>query len=96
MRLPRIYAPLSLSHLLTFSLSHFLLHHSNTSDGRRWSVVGCANAVIPATSGRPESDGAGRFTTDLAAASLRPVALAQAFFLWYDFLCHRDWLGLGR
>jgi hypothetical protein len=30
---------------------------------RRWSVVGCANAVIPATSGRPESDGAGRFTT---------------------------------
>jgi hypothetical protein len=30
---------------------------------RRWSVVGRANAVIPATSGRPESDGAGRFTT---------------------------------
>jgi hypothetical protein len=30
---------------------------------RRWSVVGCANAVILATSGRPESDGAERFTT---------------------------------
>jgi hypothetical protein len=30
---------------------------------RRSSLVGCANAVIPATSGRPESDGAGRFTT---------------------------------
>jgi hypothetical protein len=63
MQLPRIDAHLSPSHFLTFSLSHFLLHHSDTSDGRRWSVVCRANAVIPATSGRPESDGAGRFTT---------------------------------
>jgi hypothetical protein len=60
MQLPRIDAHLSPSHFLTFSLSHFLLHHSNTSDGRRWSVVCRANAVIPAC---PESDGAERFTT---------------------------------
>jgi hypothetical protein len=40
MQLPRIDAHLSPSHFLTFSLSHFLLHHSYTSDGRRSSVVG--------------------------------------------------------
>jgi hypothetical protein len=40
MQLPRIDAHLSPSHFLTFSLSHFLLHHSNTSDGRRPSLVG--------------------------------------------------------
>jgi hypothetical protein len=90
MQLPRIDAHLSPSHFLTFSLSHFLLHHSDTSDGRRSSLVEkrktvTTNAqrhqerrghaifrrggplrppgVIPATNGRPESDGAGRFTT---------------------------------
>jgi hypothetical protein len=51
MQLPRIDAHLSPSHFLTFSLSHFLLHHSDTSDGRRWSVVCRVNGVIPATSG---------------------------------------------
>jgi hypothetical protein len=40
MQLPRIDAHLSPSHFLTFSLSHFLLHHSDTSDGRRPSLVG--------------------------------------------------------
>jgi hypothetical protein len=60
MQLPRIDAHLSPSHFLTFSLSHFLLHHSNTSDGRRRSVVCRANAVILACR---ESDGAGGFTT---------------------------------
>jgi hypothetical protein len=39
MRLPRIDTHLSPSHFLTFSLSHFLLHHSYTSDGRRSSLV---------------------------------------------------------
>jgi hypothetical protein len=40
MQLPRIDAHLSPSHFLTFSLSHFLLHHSDTSDGRRSSLIG--------------------------------------------------------